>query len=173
MYLKGEVGLELIPQGTIVERMRAHAAGMPAIFTPTGAHTAVEAGGIPIRYNLGGPGSGVLIPGNKKEAREFDGRRYLLEPAIGGDVAFVHAWKADEAGNCIFKWVHALRVIFFRILTCFLFRDTANNFNAIMARAAKLTIVEVRLSPIPAHEVFVAHTFPGRTNCAYWISYSQ
>ncbi|KAI0320085.1 3-oxoacid CoA-transferase [Amylostereum chailletii] len=123
MYLKGEVGLELIPQGTIVERMRAHAAGMPAIYTPTGAHTAVETGDIPIRYKPGGMSAGVLVHGNKKEARVFNGRRYLLEPAIAGDVAFVHAWKADEAGNCIFK-------------------DTANNFNAVMARSAKLTIVE-------------------------------
>ncbi|KAI0065420.1 3-oxoacid CoA-transferase [Artomyces pyxidatus] len=123
MYLKGEVGLELVPQGTLVERMRAHAAGMPAIWTPTGAHTAVETGDIPIRYNEGGMSKGIALQGNKKETREFDGKRYLLEPAIAGDVAFVHAWKADEVGNCIFK-------------------DTANNFNAVMARNAKLTIVE-------------------------------
>ncbi|ETW85824.1 hypothetical protein HETIRDRAFT_438460 [Heterobasidion irregulare TC 32-1] len=123
MYLKGEVSLELVPQGTLVERMRAHASGMPAIYTPTGAYTAVETGDIPIRYNPGGMDHGVMIPGNKKETRDFNGKRYVMEPAIAGDVAFVHAWKADEAGNCIFK-------------------HTANNFNAIMARNAKLTIVE-------------------------------
>ncbi|KAI0273716.1 3-oxoacid CoA-transferase [Gloeopeniophorella convolvens] len=123
MYLKGEVGLELVPQGTLVERMRAHASGMPAIFTPTGAHTAVETGDIPIRFRPGGQKAGVQQPGSQKETRIFNGKRYLLEPAIAGDVAFVHAWKADEVGNCIFK-------------------DTANNFNAVMARNAKLTIVE-------------------------------
>ncbi|THH20689.1 hypothetical protein EW146_g713 [Bondarzewia mesenterica] len=123
MYLKGEVSLELVPQGTLVERMRAHASGIPAIYTPTGAHTAVETGDIPIRFNEGGMKNGVKIPGNKKESREFNGKRYIMEPAIAGDVAFVHAWKADEAGNLIFKY-------------------TANNFNAIMARNAKMTIVE-------------------------------
>ncbi|TFY83241.1 hypothetical protein EWM64_g773 [Hericium alpestre] len=123
MYLSGDVGLELVPQGTLVERMRAHAVGMPAIFTPTGAYTAVETGDIPIRYHPGGMSKGVLIPGNAKEVREFNGRRYIMEPAIAGDVAFVHAWKADEVGNCIFRYA-------------------ANNFNGIMARNAKLTIVE-------------------------------
>ena len=108
MYLKGEVSLELVPQGTLVERMRAHASGMPAIYTPTGAYTAVETGDIPIRYNPGGMDHGVMIPGNKKETRDFNGKRYVMEPAIAGDVAFVHAWKADEAGNCIFKCVIAL-----------------------------------------------------------------
>ncbi|KAI0054171.1 3-oxoacid CoA-transferase [Auriscalpium vulgare] len=123
MYLQGEVGLELVPQGTLVERMRAHAVGMPGVWTPTGAHTAVETGDIPIRYQPGGMSEGILIPGNAKETREFSGKRYLFEPSITGDVAFVHAWKADEVGNCIFK-------------------DTANNFNSIMGRNAKLTIVE-------------------------------
>ncbi len=103
MYLKGDIGLELCPQGTLVERMRAHAVGMPAILTPTGASTAVETGDIPIRYKPGGLGEGVLIHGNAKEVREFNGRRYIMEPAIVGDVAFVHAWKADEVGNCVFR----------------------------------------------------------------------
>ena len=102
-YLEGQVGLELVPQGTLVERMRAHAVGMPAVYTPTGAHTAVETGEIPIRYKPGGIKEGVLIPGNKKIAKEFNGKRYLEEPAIAGDVAFVHAWKADEIGNLVFK----------------------------------------------------------------------
>ncbi|EIN07523.1 3-oxoacid CoA-transferase [Punctularia strigosozonata HHB-11173 SS5] len=123
LYLKGEIGLELIPQGTLVERMRAHAAGIPAFYTPTGAATAVEQGEIVIRYKEGGMKAGVLEEGNKKEYREFDGRRYILEPAISGDVAFVHAWKADEVGNVQFRY-------------------TANNFNAVMGKNAKLTIVE-------------------------------
>jgi 3-oxoacid CoA-transferase len=86
-----------------VERIRAHAAGIPAFYTPTGASTAVEDGSIPERYNEGGIDNGVQIPGHKKEAREFDGRRYVLEPSIKGDVAFVRAWKVDDIGNCVFR----------------------------------------------------------------------
>ena len=104
MYLRGEVSLELVPQGTLVERLRAHAAGIPFFFTPTGASTAVEHGSIPIRYNAGGFNDGVKINGNKKEAREINGRKYLLEPALKGDVAFVHAWKVDEVGNTVFRY---------------------------------------------------------------------
>ncbi|GJJ12114.1 hypothetical protein Clacol_006355 [Clathrus columnatus] len=123
MYLNGEVSLELVPQGTLVERIRAHAAGIPFFFTPTGASTAVEHGSIPIRYNPGGLKSGVMIPGCKKEARVINGRRYIMEPALVGDVAFIHAWKVDEVGNVIFRY-------------------TANNFSTVMAKNAALTIVE-------------------------------
>ena len=84
-------------------RLHAHAAGFPAFFTPTGASTAVEEGSIPIRLKEGGIKAGVAVPGNKKEARVFNGRRFILEPAIAGDVAFVHAWKADEVGNLVFR----------------------------------------------------------------------
>jgi 3-oxoacid CoA-transferase len=97
------VSLELCPQGTLVERLRAHAAGIPAFFTPTGASTAVEDGAIPTRYNEGGFANGVKIPGIKKESREFGGRKYIMEPAIAGDVAFIRAWKVDEVGNCVFR----------------------------------------------------------------------
>ncbi|KAJ7702276.1 3-oxoacid CoA-transferase [Mycena rosella] len=123
LYLKGQISLELVPQGTLAERLRAHAAGIPAFFTPTGASTAVEQGTIPIRYNEGGMAAGIAIPGLKKEAREIAGRRYVLEPALAGDVAFVRAWKVDEAGNCVFRYA-------------------SNNFSTVMARNAKLTIVE-------------------------------
>ncbi|KAJ7184293.1 3-oxoacid CoA-transferase [Mycena filopes] len=123
LYLKGQISLELVPQGTLAERLRAHAAGIPAFYTPTGASTAVEQGTIPIRYNDGGMAAGVAIPGIKKEAREIAGRRYVLEPALAGDVAFVRAWKADESGNCVFRYA-------------------SNNFSTVMARNAKLTIVE-------------------------------
>ena len=111
LYLKGEIGLELVPQGTLVERIRAHAAGIPAFFTPTGASTAVEEGSIPIQYNKGGMSNGVKTPGHNKEAREFGGRRYVLEPAIAGDVAFVRAWKVDEVGNCVFRYVQVPRML--------------------------------------------------------------
>lgn len=103
MYLQGTISLELVPQGTLVERIRAHAAGIPAFYTPTGASTAVEQGAIPLRYNPGGISAGVAQEGTKKEAREFNGRRYVLEPAIAGDVAFIRAWKADAVGNCVFR----------------------------------------------------------------------
>ncbi|KAI0797618.1 3-oxoacid CoA-transferase [Abortiporus biennis] len=122
-YLSGDLGIELVPQGTLVARLNAHAAGIPAFYTPTGAGTKVEDGGIPIQYNPGGLSAGVKTEGNSKEAREFNGRRYILEPAIAGDVAFVHAWKADEVGNLVFRYA-------------------ANNYNGVMARNAKLTIVE-------------------------------
>lgn len=105
LYLQGKISLELVPQGTLAERLRAHAAGLPAIFTPTGASTAVEEGAIPIRYYEGGISEGVMIPGIPKEHREFNGRRYVLEHAIAGDVAFVRAWKVDEVGNTAFRFV--------------------------------------------------------------------
>jgi 3-oxoacid CoA-transferase len=139
-YLKGEVSLELVPQGTLVERMRAHAMGIPAFFTPTGADTAVETGGIPIR--LGGDVNTVVIPGNKKETRVFNGKKHVMEPAIAGDVAFVHAWKADAVGNLVFRFV---ALIFYSNLvyeTDHVYSYAANNFNGVMARNAKLTVVE-------------------------------
>jgi 3-oxoacid CoA-transferase subunit A len=98
----GEVQVEITPQGTLVERMRAAGAGIPAFFTPTGAGTVVEEG---------------------KETREIDGRRYLLERALPGDIALVRAAKSDHFGNLRF-W------------------RTARNFNPVMASAAKLSIVE-------------------------------
>ncbi|KDQ33891.1 hypothetical protein PLEOSDRAFT_1052683 [Pleurotus ostreatus PC15] len=122
-YLKGQISLELVPQGTLAERIRAHAAGIPAFFTPTGASTAVEEGAIPVRYNEGGMSAGVQIPGIKKEHKIINGKRYVLEPGIPGDVAFIRAWKVDEIGNCVFRYA-------------------SNNFNTVMARNAKLTIVE-------------------------------
>lgn len=84
----------------------------------------------------------MLIPGNKKEAREFNGQRYILEPAIAGDVAFVHAWKADEAGNLVFRY---FALSGNSNLFDDSFRYAANNYNALAARNAKLTIVEASL----------------------------
>ncbi len=98
----GEVTVEITPQGTLAERMRAAGAGIPAFYTPTGVGTVVEHG---------------------KETKEFDGRRYLLERALPGDVALVRAQTADRFGNLRF-W------------------RTARNFNPVMATAAKLTLVE-------------------------------
>ena len=98
----GEVTVEITPQGTLAERMRAAGAGIPAFFTPTGVGTVVEEG---------------------KEVREIDGRRYILERALPGDVALVRAHTADRFGNLRF-W------------------RTARNFNPPMASAARLSLVE-------------------------------
>ncbi|KAG0705312.1 3-oxoacid CoA-transferase [Suillus ampliporus] len=142
LYLKGEVSLELCPQGTLVERLRAHAAGIPAFFTPTGASTAVEDGAIPMRYNEGGFANGVKIPGIKKEMREFGGRKYIMEPAIAGDVAFVRAWKVDEVGNCVFSVRQPLLFAYLSTEHADSRRYTQQNFSTVMAKNAKLTIVE-------------------------------
>jgi 3-oxoacid CoA-transferase subunit A len=102
-YLSGELELELNPQGTLAERIRAGGAGIPAFYTKTGVGTLVAEG---------------------KEVREFDGHEYVMERGLFADLAIVRAWKADTAGNLIF-------------------RKTARNFNPIMASAAKVTVAEV------------------------------
>jgi 3-oxoacid CoA-transferase subunit A len=81
-YLKGELEVELTPQGTLAEKLRAGGAGIPAFFTPTGFGTKVAEG---------------------KESRQFGGRKYILEEAITGDFALVKAWKADTFGNLIYR----------------------------------------------------------------------
>jgi len=81
-FIRGELEVELVPQGTFAERIRAGGAGIPAFYTPTGVGTPVAEG---------------------KEVREFDGRKYLLERAIRGDFAFVKAWKGDRTGNLIYR----------------------------------------------------------------------
>eukprot|EP01087_Luapelamoeba_hula_P000192 TRINITY_DN1011_c0_g1_i1.p1 TRINITY_DN1011_c0_g1~~TRINITY_DN1011_c0_g1_i1.p1 ORF type:complete len:538 (-),score=87.58 TRINITY_DN1011_c0_g1_i1:67-1680(-) len=120
-YLGGELELELTPQGTLAERIRAGGAGIPAFYTPTGVGTFLEEGGFPIKYNADGS---VAIASEAREAREFHGRKYIMEEAIRGDFALVKAWKADTRGNLVFK-------------------RTARNFNPAMATAAKVTIAEV------------------------------
>ena len=73
-------------------------------FMPTGASTAVEEGSILIQYNEDGASNGIKTPGHK-EAREFGGRQYVLEPAITGNVMFIRAWNINRVGNCVFKYV--------------------------------------------------------------------
>ncbi len=102
-YLSGELDVELVPQGTLAERMRAAGAGIPGFYTATGVGTPIAEG---------------------KETREFDGRTYLLERALGGDFALVKAWRGDPLGNLVY-------------------RDTARNFNPLAAMAGKITIAEV------------------------------
>jgi 3-oxoacid CoA-transferase subunit A len=82
MVLNGTIKLDLVPQGTFSERIRAGGAGIPAFFTPTGVGTIVAEG---------------------KETREFDGRTYLLERALKADFAFVKAWKGDRMGNLVYR----------------------------------------------------------------------
>lgn len=102
-FLSGEIDVELVPQGTLAERIRAGGAGIPAFYTATGVGTPIADG---------------------KPTAEFDGKTYIQERAITGDFALVKAWKADRAGNL-------------------LFRKTARNFNPLAATAGRVTIAEV------------------------------
>ncbi|MFJ8044847.1 CoA transferase subunit A [Kitasatospora sp. NPDC096147] len=119
-YLSGELEVELTPQGTLAERLRAGGAGIPAFFTPAGVGTQVEEGGLPWRYTADGE---VAVASPPKETRDFGGRRHLLEEAITTDFALVRAELADRHGNCVF---HA----------------TARNFNPLCASAGRITLVE-------------------------------
>jgi 3-oxoacid CoA-transferase subunit A len=130
LVLSGEMEVELNPQGTLSERLRAGGAGIPAFYTPTGYGTMVAEG---------------------KEAREFDGRQYVLERALRGNFAFIKAWKGDRWGNLIY-------------------RKTARNFNPMMATAADYVIAEVeelvelgQLDPNQVHTpgIFVDVIFQG------------
>jgi 3-oxoacid CoA-transferase subunit A len=103
LYLEGKLELELTPQGTLAERIRAGGAGIPAFYTATGVGTVVAQG---------------------KPIEEFDGKHYLRETWLRADLAIIKAWKADPAGNLVY-------------------RKTARNFNPVMATAARVTIAEV------------------------------
>jgi len=130
LYLSGDLELEFNPQGTLAERIRAGGAGIPAFFTKTGYGTVIADG---------------------KETRQFDGDWYVMETALKADLAIVKAWKADTAGNLIY-------------------RKTARNFNPMMATAAKTTLVEVeavvepgQLDPDQIHTpgIYVDRLFKG------------
>ncbi|UII54722.1 CoA transferase subunit A [Cytobacillus spongiae] len=101
--LSGEIEVELTPQGTLAEKIRAGGAGIPAFYTPAGVGTPIAEG---------------------KETREFDGKEYLLEPALTADYSLVRAWKGDRMGNLVYH-------------------KTARNFNPMIAAAGKVTIAEV------------------------------
>jgi len=102
-YLRGELEVELTPQGTLAEKLRAGGAGIPAFYTATGVGTVIAEG---------------------KDVREFNGKSYILEESLTADIALVKAYKADKAGNLIF-------------------RKTAQNFNPVCAMAGKITVAEV------------------------------
>jgi 3-oxoacid CoA-transferase subunit A len=119
-YLAGELEVELTPQGTLAERLRAGGAGIGAFFTPTGVGTQVADGGLPWRYH---PDGSVAVSSPPKEVREIRGVRQVLEQAIVTDFALVRAAVADTWGNVVF---HA----------------AARNFNPNAAMAGRVTIVE-------------------------------
>jgi 3-oxoacid CoA-transferase subunit A len=120
-YLGGELELELTPQGTLAERLRAGGCGIPAFFTPAGVGTLVADGGLPWRYNSDGS---VAIASPAKEVREFDGQEYVLERGIVCDFALVRAARGDRHGNLSYD-------------------ASARNFNPLCAMAGRITIAEV------------------------------
>ena len=124
-YLSGELEVELIPQGTLAERLRAGGCGIPAFYTATGVGTMVADGGLPWRYGHDGR---VVVASPAKETRTFpvDGREseFVLERAIVTDFALVRAWKGDRQGNLVFH-------------------QSARNFNPLAAMAGRVTIAEV------------------------------
>ena len=120
-YLAGEVEVELTPQGTLAERLRAGGAGIPAFFTPAGVGTMVADGGLPWRY---APDGSVAVASPPKETREFDGTTFVLERSIVTDFALVHAWKGDRHGNLVY-------------------RRSSRNFSPDCAAAGRITIAEV------------------------------
>ncbi|GAB3705417.1 CoA transferase subunit A [Mariniluteicoccus flavus] len=123
-YLAGELEVELTPQGTLAERLRAGGVGIPAFFTATGVGTQIAEGGLPWRYDTDG---GVAVASPPKETREFETaegpKEFVLEQAIVTDFGLVRAWKGDRHGNLVF-------------------RDSAQNFNPVCAMAGRVTIAE-------------------------------
>ncbi len=124
-FLSGELELELTPQGTLAEKLRAGGSGIAAFFTPTGVGTQVAEGGLPRRYHEDGS---IAVASPKKEVRtmEFGGREreFVLEEAITTDFSFVHALRGDTHGNLVFN-------------------KSARNFNPIAAMAGRICIAEV------------------------------
>ena len=146
-YLAGELEVELTPQGTLAERMRAGGSGIPAFFTRTGVGTQVAEGGLPWKYDEAG---NVTIASPAKEVREFDGLDYVLERSIVADFGLIRAWKGDRHGNLVY-------------------RDSARNFNPLAAMCGRVTIAEVEelvepgdLDPNEIHTpgVFVQRVVP-------------
>lgn len=99
-YLSGELEVELTPQGTLAEKIRAGGAGIPAFFTASGVDTLFQKGGLPVKYGSGGK---VVVESAKKEVRQFGDRAYVMEESIIGDFSLIKAWKADTAGNLVFR----------------------------------------------------------------------
>jgi 3-oxoacid CoA-transferase subunit A len=124
-YLHGELEVELTPQGTLAERMRAGGSGIPAFYTATGVGTQVAEGGLPWKYDTEG---NVVVSSPAKEVREFETaegpKEFVLEQAIVADFGLVRAWKGDRHGNLVY-------------------RESAQNFNPLAAMCGRVTIAEV------------------------------
>jgi 3-oxoacid CoA-transferase subunit A len=120
-YLAGELELELCPQGTLAERLRAGGSGIPAFYTPAGVGTLVADGGLPWRYRADGS---VAVSSPPKEVRRFGDQEYVLEHGIVTDFAFVRAARGDRHGNLSYD-------------------ASARNFNPLCAMAGRITIAEV------------------------------
>jgi 3-oxoacid CoA-transferase subunit A len=121
LYLSGQLSVELTPQGTLAERLRAGGTGIPAFYTPTGVGTMVADGGIPVHYDADG---NVVQTSTPKEIREFDGRQYVLETALTADFGLVRAAVGDRHGNLVFH-------------------ESARNFNPLAGMAGRITVAEV------------------------------
>lgn len=119
-YLSGEITLELTPQGTLAERLRAGGSGIAGFYTQTGVGTQVADGGLPWRYNADGS---IAIASPPKEKKTFNGKEYVLEEAIVADYAIVRAHTVDESGNTVF-------------------RRSSRNFNMVAAMSGTVTVVE-------------------------------
>ncbi|HEX5496016.1 MAG TPA: CoA transferase subunit A [Mycobacteriales bacterium] len=120
-FLAGELEVELCPQGTLAERLRAGGCGIPAFYTLAGVGTLVSEGGLPWRYN---PDGSVAVPSPAKEVREFGGDRYVLEESIVTDFALIRASVGDRHGNLVFH-------------------ESTRNFNPLCAMAGRITVAEV------------------------------
>jgi len=120
-FLSGELEVELCPQGTLAERLRAGGCGIPAFYTAAGVGTQVSEGGLPWRYNSDGS---VAMASPKKETRYFGGKECVLEEGIVADFALVRATVGDRDGNLVFH-------------------ESTRNFNPLCAMAGRITIAEV------------------------------
>jgi 3-oxoacid CoA-transferase subunit A len=120
-FLSGELEVELVPQGTLAQKLSSGGAGIPAFYTPAGVGTQVADGGLPLRYDGSG---GVALTSEPKETREIDGQEYVLERSIRTDFALVHARYGDRHGNLVYA-------------------KSAQNFNPLCAAAGRVTVAEV------------------------------
>ncbi len=120
-YLRGELEVELVPQGTLAERLRAGGAGIPAFYTPAGVGTQVAEGGLPWRH---APDGSIALASPKKDTRSFNGKEYVLELGIVCDYALVRASRGDRHGNLVYE-------------------KATRNFNPLCAAAGRITIAEV------------------------------
>jgi 3-oxoacid CoA-transferase len=120
--MDGNLEVELVPQGTLAEKLRAAGAGIPAFYTPTGVGNVVEEGNFPIKLK---PGTGEPeILTEPKVTREFNGKKYIMEESLFTDFSLIKGWRGDDEGNIIFN-------------------KTARNFNTEISKAGGLTIAEI------------------------------